>query len=71
MHKLVIKLSEQKTHGETIKVEMFIYKIYYDLDTTVLLKGIHKIKILKPIDVISNVNDSWKGSFVWILGGFP
>jgi len=39
-------------------VEMFIYKIYYDLDTTVLLKGIHKIKILKQINVISNVNDS-------------
>jgi len=52
------------------KVEMFIYKIYYDLETTVLLKVIHIIKILKPIDVISNVNDSLKCSFVWILGGF-
>jgi len=39
-------------------VEMFIYKLYYDLDTTVLLKAVHKIKISNPIDVISNVNDS-------------
>ena len=39
-------------------VEMFIYKFYYDLDTTVLLKAIQIIEILKPIDVISNVNDS-------------
>jgi hypothetical protein len=39
-------------------VEMFIYKLYYHLDTTVLLKAIHTIEILKPIDVVSNVNDS-------------
>jgi hypothetical protein len=30
-------------------LEMFIYKLYCDLHTTVLLKGIHKIKILKPM----------------------
>jgi len=51
-------------------MEMFTYKLYYDLETNVLLKGIHKIKILKTIDVISNVNDSRKRSFVWILGEF-
>jgi len=30
-------------------MEMFIYKFYYDLETNVLLTGIHKIWILKPI----------------------
>jgi hypothetical protein len=39
-------------------MEMFVYKLYYDLDTTVLLKAIHIIEILKTINVISNVNDS-------------
>jgi len=38
-------------------MEIFIYKLYYELDTTVLLKGIHKIKIFKPKDAISNVKD--------------
>jgi hypothetical protein len=43
------------------KLEMFIYKPYYDLDATVLLKNIRKLKTFKSIYVISDLNDSWKG----------